>query len=78
MILCLLFQDSLFSIVGAFLYIASGSVAIDYWSLSQSISSSDNANAGFTMGSFCIITGKLKTENILNQTVNFWLGEVKK
>jgi len=49
--------DSLFSIVGAFLYIASGSVAIDYWSLSQSFSSSENANAGFAMGSFCIITG---------------------
>jgi len=50
--------DSLFSIIGAFLYIASGSVAIDYWSLSRSISSNDkNANAGFTMGGFCIITG---------------------
>ena len=45
----------MFSIVGAFLYIASGSCAIDYnTSLTLAKESRDS---GLALGSFCIITG---------------------
>ena len=46
------FQDTLFSVVGSFLYIASGSSAINS---SQSI----NRDSSMVLGSFCIVTGSL-------------------
>jgi len=50
--------DSLFSIVGAFLYIATGSVTIDYWcSVLLSSNNVIGPQAGLALGSFCIITG---------------------
>ena len=52
------FQDSLFSIIGAFLYVASGSVAIDYWSHTSTIYNISMIDAGLALGSFCIITGE--------------------
>ena len=50
-------QDSLFSIIAAFLFTASGSVTIAYWSHGTYTAQSYSQEAGFALGAFCIITG---------------------
>ena len=53
------FQDSLFSIIGSFLYVATGSVTINYWSNITIIYTSSSMSIGLALGSFSIITGDL-------------------
>ena len=52
-------QDSLFSIFGSVLYIASGSVALDYHSHLPDVSwgQSDTTHAGLALGALCLCTG---------------------